>query len=162
MFSFVQVIVIWAIKSKATGLSNMSVKTFGLSSKGLHQFMRVWLWRRLASHPRGFISPPGAISLSQLAVVPALSLHTTAFPKTLHALISASPWLPRHLEVIIQQSTPQSTISIMKHHILLQRPALCSRSSLQTSLFYHVAYFWPLTPSNPPISVFLFMASQDC
>ncbi len=41
MFSFVQVKVIWVIKLKATGLSNMSVKTFGLSSKMLHQFMRV-------------------------------------------------------------------------------------------------------------------------
>lgn len=68
---------------------------------------------------------PGAISLSQLAVIPALPLHATASPKkTLHALISASPWLPRHLEVIIQQSTPQSVISIMKHHILFQCPAL--------------------------------------
>lgn len=46
--------------------------------------------------------------------------------KTLHNLISASPWLPRHLEVIIQQSTPQSAVSIMKYHIFHQHPAFCS------------------------------------
>lgn len=43
--------------------------------------------------------------------------------KPLHTLISASLWLPKHLEVIIQQSAPQSAISIMKHRILPQ----CSR-----------------------------------
>lgn len=73
-----------------------------------------WVWNG-CSPPS-----PSAISLSQLAVVPALPLH--AF-KTLHTLISASPWLPRHLEVIIQQSTAQS--SIMKHHISHQCLAFC-------------------------------------
>ncbi len=31
------------ITSKETGLDNVCVKTFPLSSEGLHQFMRVWL-----------------------------------------------------------------------------------------------------------------------
>ncbi len=43
MFSSFQVIFIWAIKLKATGLSNVSVKTFHLLSKGFHQFMHVWV-----------------------------------------------------------------------------------------------------------------------
>ncbi len=34
MFSFVQVVVMRATELKATGLSNMSVKTFGLLPKG--------------------------------------------------------------------------------------------------------------------------------
>lgn len=68
-----------------------------------------------AAHPVPVPSAPASWRWSRPPPPPSPRLS-----KTLHTLISASLWLPRHLEVIIQQSAPQSSISIMKHRILPQ------------------------------------------
>lgn len=98
------------------------------------------------------MQPPssGAISLSQLAVVPALPPpHATASPKTLYALISASPWLPRHLEVIIQQRTPKKSHFHKETSHLVSVP--CFLLAPHSCLLQSVAYFWPLALSSSVI-----------
>ena len=97
------------------------------------------------------MQPPssGAISLSQLAVVPALPPPRHCLPKTLHALISASPWLPRHLEVIIQQRTPKKSHFHNETSHFVSVP--CFLLAPHSCLLQSVAYFWPLALSSSVI-----------